>query len=378
MTNFTHIQRRGTTRRTLCIALAAVAAAALAGTSAVKVERAPTVTLHIRNAIVPAPATAAPTSATARTTTRPYSYGWPLKPFDRQHPIRGYFDDPRTIFKGEPTPAGLLTSDGAFSFHQGIDIAAPDGTRVYPVVDGVVKRVAFEWINVESGNGVSFQYWHLDAAVQAGDHVTARETVLGRIKEGSEHVHLTQLVNHRPVNPLAPGNIGPYVDRTIPRVGEIAFRATDGRTQLLPEYLHGRVELVAAASDMPAKYVPGLWRGLPVSPARVTWHVRDIRSGRIVIRERNARDVRRTLPQTTSLWFTYARGSHMNMPQFANHRYWRQPGVYLFKLTPDALDTRRLHDGIYEVVVTAWDTAGNRSSGSRVFSVHNDPHWLDG
>ena len=28
------------------------------------------------------------------------SYGWPVKPFDRPHPIRGGFGDPRTVFQG--------------------------------------------------------------------------------------------------------------------------------------------------------------------------------------------------------------------------------------------------------------------------------------
>ena len=62
-------------------------------------------------------ALAAPGSAAA--------YSWPLKPFDQQHPIRAYFDDPRLLF-------------GADSFHFGIDICAADGSPVYAVAPGVV------------------------------------------------------------------------------------------------------------------------------------------------------------------------------------------------------------------------------------------------
>src|SRR4249919_3672730 len=43
------------------------------------------------------------------------SYGWPVKPFNRQHPVRGYLNDPRN-------------ADGTKNFHFGIDISAADGT----------------------------------------------------------------------------------------------------------------------------------------------------------------------------------------------------------------------------------------------------------
>ena len=33
-------------------------------------------------------------------------YSWPVKPFDRQHPVRGSFGDPRTLFAQSPTRAG--------------------------------------------------------------------------------------------------------------------------------------------------------------------------------------------------------------------------------------------------------------------------------
>jgi murein DD-endopeptidase MepM/ murein hydrolase activator NlpD len=59
------------------------------------------------------------------------SYGWPVKPFDRQHPVRGNFGDPRTVFTAPPTLAGVLRGAGQFTFHEGVDIAAPNGTAVY-------------------------------------------------------------------------------------------------------------------------------------------------------------------------------------------------------------------------------------------------------
>jgi hypothetical protein len=66
-----------------------------------------------------------------RTTTHRHSvrpaYGWPVKPFNRQHPVRAYLNDPRNG-RGD-----------AKSFHFGIDISAPTGTAVYAVGFSVMQ-----------------------------------------------------------------------------------------------------------------------------------------------------------------------------------------------------------------------------------------------
>ena len=36
------------------------------------------------------------------------SYKWPVKPFDKQHPVRGSFGDPRTIFRSPPAPSAAF------------------------------------------------------------------------------------------------------------------------------------------------------------------------------------------------------------------------------------------------------------------------------
>jgi len=326
----------------------------------------------------PVPKTQDQVLLTASKDARPYSYGWPVKPFDKQHPVRGSFGDPRSIFHGAPTMSGLMRSSCACSYHQGIDISAPDGTAVYPVRSGTVSIVAGQWIQVDSGNGAAFQYWHINPAVRQGDRVSEDETVLGRIIKDAEHVHLTQLQDAKPVNPLAAGNIGPYQDTTTPQVGAITFRGRDTGPELLPEYLHGRVEIVVKAWDLPAIPVPGIWRGLPVTPARLTFHIERLPQHRLVVPETEIIDIRHALPFTPNMWHSYARGTHINFVQMGSHRYWFQPGSYLFKLTPGALDTRRLKDGAYELTVTASDTAGNHSSSSQIFSVHNRSGWLKG
>jgi murein DD-endopeptidase MepM/ murein hydrolase activator NlpD len=319
---------------------------------------------------------AAPASATQ--SARAASYGWPVEPFDQQHPVRGSFGDPRSIFRGAPTLRGLMHSACACSYHQGIDISAPDGTAVYAVREGVVRTVTPDWVEVDSGGGSAFQYWHVAANLHVGDHVQARQDVVGHILKGSKHGHLTELQDGKPVNPLAPGHIGPYEDTTTPAVDAITFRSSDTGPQLLPEYVHGSVELVAAASDTPAIPVPGQWNGLPVTPAKLTFRVTSFPDGGVAVPETTAMDVTRELPATSDMWHTYARGTHMNMVQMGVHRYWYNPGVYLFKLTPGRWDSHSVRDGVYRLTVTAWDTAGNHSSASQVFQVHNRSTWLGG
>jgi murein DD-endopeptidase MepM/ murein hydrolase activator NlpD len=360
MATNTHIQQGGARRRmsfTLALVVS-ISAGAMAGRTAIPSEQ---------SAAAPARQTAAAGS---------YSYGWPIKPFDRPHPVRGNFGDPRTVFTGRASTRGLLTSGGDFSFHRGIDISAPDGTFVYPVASGVVTRAEAQVIEVDSGNGRLFEYWHLIRNVSVGDRVARNETVLGRIMPGAQHVHLSELQNGHLVNPLAPGHLGPYTDTTAPTVRAITFRRRDTGPALLPECLRGKVELVAEAADSPAMPVPGIWHDLPVSPATVSFRIEVVKTGRAVVPETTAVDVRNVLPTSGQLWQTYARGTHMNMPQFGARRFWYQPGVYLFKLGSSAFDTRRLRDGVYRLRVTASDTAGNRGSATQTFTVQNWAHGV--
>jgi len=301
------------------------------------------------------------------------SYPWPVKPFDRPHPVRGSFGDPRTVFHGPPTERTLLTGSGSFTFHTGVDISAPDGTAVYPVESGTVRFVAHDWLAVDGGDGRTFQYWHVAASVAVGRHVDARSTVLGRIIRGCGHVHLTELDGGVTVNPLAPGHLSPYDDTTAPAVGSIRFRKSVASADLMPELLRGRVELLASVYDYPALRVPGAWHDLPVMPALVTWQIERADSGKVVVPSHTAYDVRDRLPDPTAFWQVYARGTHQNMSVFGKHYSYMQPGVYLLRLAPGGFDTGRLGDAVYDLVVTATDIRGNHSTDVQRFSVHNKP-----
>lgn len=302
------------------------------------------------------------------------AYGWPVKPFHRQHPIRGGFGDPRTVFDGPPTTDGLMTDAGSFQFHFGVDISADDGTAVYPVVSGTVTKRHDDWIAVDTGDGRIFQYFHIAPAVGVGQKVETYSTLLGTILPKSGHVHLTEIDDHQPVNPLQPGHLTPYTDRTKPAVDDITFRARDGAADVLPGFVRGSVEPVAEAYDTPSLPVHGSWHGMPVAPALVTWHIETL-GGRIVVPERVAVDFRRTIPDDSQFWSYYARGTYQNMAVFKPHYSWAQPGRFLFKLTRTPFDTRVLADGVYVLVVTAADIRGNRAFASQRLTIHNRLGW---
>jgi hypothetical protein len=339
-------------------------------------------TTHIRLAIVALLALALSAGATLRSSgtalaapARPASssYGWPVKPFDRPHPVRGNFGDPRTIFTGPPNQRTLLAGGGAFQLHDGVDISAPDGTAVYPVESGTVSTIMNSWVGVTCSDGRAFEYWHIASAVSLGEHVEAGTTVLGHILHEAGHVHLTELDGGVAVNPLAPGHLGPYQDTSVPAVMSIAFRTSVTSGDLMPELLRGRVEIVAGIHDMPSLPVPGIWHGLPVSPALIEWRIERADTGKVVVPTRVAFDVRSHLPAFGDFWRIYARGTHQNMSVFGRHYSYLQPGVYLYRLAPGGLDTRTLHDSVYDLVVTAMDIRGNHTSASARFSVHNKP-----
>ena len=239
---------------------------------------------------------------------------------------------------------------------------------------GIATVVNHEAVGVSTEDGSAMQYWHIAPAVRTGEQVVAYQTVIGHVTKAAHHVHLTELRDGQALNPLAPGHLTPYADHTTPVVSAITARHGPAGREIAPEFVTGRVHLIADAHDLPAMPVlsPARWRGLPVAPALVRWRIERVKTGKVVVSERTAFDVRSTLPSNDAFWKYYARGSHQNMLQFTTRRYWEQPGKYLFRLTRGAFDTRRLHDGLYRVVVTVTDTRGNGSPSRQLITVYND------
>src|SRR5215207_4306150 len=176
----------------------------------------------------------------ARLPSTALAYGWPVKPFDEQHAVRGNFGDPRTLFSAPPTSVGLFHGAGTFSFHLGVDISAPDGTAVYPVASGTVSRVKTQTVVVDAGSD-RFEYWHVKANVRVGQRVTARSTVLGHVVRGAGHVHLTEVAAGWVTNPLLRGHLTPYRDTTVPQVASVRIQSSDEAPALMSGFIRGRV-----------------------------------------------------------------------------------------------------------------------------------------
>ena len=247
-TNRHHLNPRSTRRRTLLVVAAAAAALAV------------------------------PSHASA--------YGWPVKPFDRQHPVRGFFGDPR------------IGGHGNKQFHFGVDVSAANGTSVYATLTGTVSQIGRhpDALAIRGTGGLVFEYWHIVPTVRPGTRVVAYRTVIGRVEKPWAHVHFSERRNGIYLNPLRARAMAPFVDDTTPRV--LAIRALGG-------------EVVADVADTTPLLVPRPWSGLPVMPAVVRWREAGVRRWSV------ATDFTQTIPSASafaSVYWNSTRQNHANKP----------------------------------------------------------------
>lgn len=294
-----------------------------------------------------------PTAAARTASATSPRYGWPVKPFFRQHPVRGAFGDPRIL-------------GASHSFHFGVDVSCPNGTPVYATQTGRASRhpLHSDVVIVVAADGRrTFEYWHIRPLVRDGSPVIAYRTIVGTVEAPWEHVHFAERIDGVYVNPLRPGALTPYADRTRPSVRGLAVESA-GRV-LHGRRASGRVDLVVEASDETPLPISGPWGGKPVTPALIQWRLVVLRGSRSLHGTsswRTAFDVRWTHP-SNGLWSqTYARWTRQNK----KHRV----GRYRFTLAHE-LDTTALSNGRWTVEVRASDVRGNATAAAFVLVIAN-------
>jgi hypothetical protein len=255
-------------------------------------------------------------SSTVAAAGRSWSYTWPVKPFDRQHAIRAFLNDPR------------IGHHGGKAFHFGVDISAPDGTAVYAVEGGKVFFSSAEAISVEAPDrSHEFGYWHIVPVVKS-HQIVARHQLLGYIAKGWEHVHFAERRGGIYLNPLRNGGLGPYADHTAPTVAAISASSST---------------LVVVAYDMPDPRVPGDWANEPVTPALLRWRVEGGRWHTGVDFRHKMLDRR----LFATIYTPATRQNHKGEPgNFSFHFHWSVSG-------------RQLAAAALTIEVAASDTAGN-------------------
>jgi murein DD-endopeptidase MepM/ murein hydrolase activator NlpD len=276
------------------------------------------------------------------------AYGWPVRPFDRPHPIRAGFGDPRIHEEGSVRLTG---------FHFGVDISVPDGTPVYAMEPGVVTAHSAA-VTVGRRGGREFGYYHIRPVVHTGQAVRTHR-LLGYVLPGWSHLHFSEAVYGHYRNPLRLGALEPFSDGTRPTVALIRVTSPSG-TPLDPAHLTGVVAIQADVYDTPALAPPSPWWVARLAPAKVRWRL--MQGARAVLPWLTTIDFGfRLMPADLFDW-VYAPGTFQNKPN--------RPGRYLFWVE-HGLDTNSIPDGRYTVDVQCLDTRGNRETAFLPIAIEN-------
>jgi len=259
-------------------------------------------------------------------------YGWPLRPFDKQHLIRSGFGEPRLGAEQR-------------NFHFGIDLPATGATPVYAVAGGTAFLEP-DHVAVLSKQGRApdgFSYWHIVPAV--GEYSAVRlDQLIGWVKPDWGHLHFAQILDGRWVNPLRPGAVTPYADSRRPGISTISVE----------HLLDGRVDVIVEASVAPARPLEPPWKKARLAPSLVRWR---LLVGRAAVSDwRDAVDFRYFIPPNGMFADIYAPGTRPSRPY--------QPGRYRFYLARD-WDLSRIPAGRYALEVQA---IGSRGATATAFA----------
>ena len=318
----------------------------------------------------------APAGASTGLAALPQTFGWPIRPFHREHPLRATFGEPRAVIYlglpllGAARAEALNRMDqvalaGRRSLHNGVDIVARDGTPVSAVTSGVA---------ITAGAGYErhvtvgpFQYWHLASTVPTGTRVVAFRTVIGRVYPAQHHVHMTRLaLDGNPLNPLIDGGLTPYSDTAPPRLGHLIAYRPDGTTIPLGA-LTGPVVLAVNSFDVQS------FGGLETGLYRLDWSVRLVGARHSAVGPLELFRFDQLPPDAVGeRLYTLGSTRHATHPHFWYRLTTEPPDAHRL-LRGDLLHTERMPPGRYRLVVTAWDVRGNRVRRGYLLDVVHGP-----
>ena len=101
--------------------------------------------------------------------------------------------------------------DGAYRFHNGVDLAVAQGTPVYATKSGTVTTATFSsgygyYVTINHGDGFSSLYGHMTHyTVSSGDYVNQGDLIgyVGSTGYSTgPHLHFTMFYNGATVNPM--------------------------------------------------------------------------------------------------------------------------------------------------------------------------------
>ena len=99
---------------------------------------------------------------------------------------------------------------GARSYHSGVDMACPQGTRIYAAMDGKVTSTGFNntygnYVIVTHHSGYKTLYGHMSAIAAVKNQYVTQNSVIGYVGSTGlstgPHLHFTVFKNGKQINP---------------------------------------------------------------------------------------------------------------------------------------------------------------------------------
>ena len=302
------------------------------------------------------------------------AYSWPFKPFNKQHPIRGFFGDPRTVYLngvlvGRLRRARLLLvppGDRHLRARRHADLPRRKRHRALPRRRDAQRRCRPEQ-GGRRGRLPVLPHRPDRRRGRAGDREEddprlRAAAVPARALDGDQRHALGEPVAAGPSDAVC----RPH-EADDPRRRRSATRPARCRP---PLGLCGRIELAVDAFDTPPVPVPGKFRGLPVAPALVRWNI-----ARLERHRRRPVAHRRRLPhdrprQRAASPTSMPRAPTRTRRASATSSTRRCPASYLFLLAGN-FDTTSLANGVYRLTARVSDERGNTATFTERFSVLN-------